>query len=120
MKPRYFRVRIESKQVGFRDTYRKHLISFVENEHLHVVGFEDTALDHVLDTARCTNNDLWAILESLHVLANIGTANASVALNAHEVTNGDNDFLNLLSQLTGWGKDKSLAGLEVGVDLLKT
>ena len=69
---------------------------------------------------RRTNNDLWAILESLHVLTDIGTTDAGMALNTHEVTNGDNDFLNLLCQLTGWGKNKSLASLEVGVDFLQT
>jgi len=77
-------------------------------------------LDHVLDATRRTNDDLWAILKSLHVLTDIGTTDASMALNAHEITNGDDNFLDLLCQLTGWGEDKSLAGLEVGVDLLQT
>lgn len=77
-------------------------------------------MDHVLDATRRTNDDLWAILKSLHVLTDIGTTDASMALNAHEITNGDDNFLDLLCQLTGWGEDKSLAGLEVGVDLLQT
>jgi hypothetical protein len=42
-----------------------------------------------------------------------------VALDVHEVTNGDNDLLDLLSKLTSGSKDQSLAGLEVGVDLLQ-
>jgi hypothetical protein len=42
-----------------------------------------------------------------------------VALEGHEVTNGNNDLLDLLGQLTGGGKDQSLASLQVGVDLLQ-
>jgi hypothetical protein len=101
------------------ETARQHLVGLVEDEHLHVVGLQDTTLDHVVDTAGGTNNDLGAVLESLHVVANAGAANAGVALNVHEVTDGDNDLLDLLGELTGGGEDKRLAGLDVGVDLLQ-
>jgi hypothetical protein len=72
-----------------------------------------------MDTAGSTDNDLGTILESLHVVTDAGTANAGVALDIHEVTDGDNDLLDLLSELTGGGEDKRLAGLDVGVDLLE-
>lgn len=85
-----------------------------------MVGLQDTALDHVLNTAGGTDNDLGAITESGHVLANVGTTNAGMALNAHEVTNGDNDLLDLLGQLTGGSKDEGLARAQVGVDLLES
>lgn len=101
-------------------TYRQHLISLVEDEQLHVVGLEDTALDHVLDTAGGADNDVGAITESGHILADVGTTNAGMALNAHEVTNSDNDLLDLLSQLTSGSKDEVLARAQVGVDLLKS
>lgn len=42
-----------------------------------------------------------------------------MALNAHEVTNGDNDLLDLLRKFTSGGENQSLATLEVGVDLLQ-
>jgi hypothetical protein len=42
-----------------------------------------------------------------------------VALNIHEVTNGDNDLLDLLGELAGGGEDKSLASLDVVVQLLE-
>lgn len=42
-----------------------------------------------------------------------------MALNVHEVTDGNNDLLDLLGQFTGWGKDQSLALLDVGVQLLE-
>jgi hypothetical protein len=42
-----------------------------------------------------------------------------VALKGHEVTNGNNDLLDLLGQLTSGSEDQSLASLQVGVDLLE-
>lgn len=101
-------------------TYRQHLISLVEDEELHVVGAEDTTLDHVLDTAGGTDNDLGTLTESGHVLTDIGTTDTGVALKGHEVTNGDNDLLDLLGQLTGGSEDQGLASLQVGVDLLES
>jgi hypothetical protein len=101
------------------ETYRKHLVGLVENEHLHRVGAEEAALDHVLDTTGSANNDLGAFLQGLHVITNTGAANAGVALNVHEVANSDNDLLDLLGQLTGGGENQSLALLHVGVDLLE-
>lgn len=101
------------------ETAGQHLVGFVEDELLHAVGLEDAALDHVVDTAGGTDNDLRAVLEGLHVVANAGATNAGVALDLHEVTNGDNDLLDLLSKLAGGGEDESLAGLDVGVDLLE-
>jgi len=102
-----------------RNTYRKHLVGLVKNEHLHGIGLQESTLNHVVDTTRGTDDDLGAILEGLHVLTDAGTTDTGVALDVHEVTNGDDDFLNLLSQLTGGGKNEGLALLEVGVDLLE-
>jgi hypothetical protein len=42
-----------------------------------------------------------------------------VALDLHEVADGDDDLLNLLGELTGWCEDQGLASLDVGVDLLQ-
>jgi len=100
-------------------THGKHLISLIKNKHLHSVGLQETTLDHVLDSSRGTDDHLGAVLEGLHVLANTGSTNASVALDVHEIANGDNDLLNLLSQLAGGGENQSLALLDVGVDLLE-
>lgn len=102
-----------------RIAYGKHFIGLVKDEHLHGIGLEEAALDHILNTARGTNDDLRTVLKSLHVITDAGTANAGVALNVHEVTDGDNDLLDLLGKLTGRSKDESLALLDSGVDLLE-
>jgi hypothetical protein len=101
------------------ETTRQHLIGLIQNEHLHVVSLEDPTLDHVLDTTRSTDDDLGTLLESLHVVTNAGATNAGMALNVHEVTDSDDDLLDLLGQLTGRGQDQSLAGLDVGVKFLQ-
>ena len=101
-------------------TYRQHLISLIKDEELHLVGLQDTALDHIVDTTGSTDDDLGALTESVHVIADSSTTNTSVALDVHEVTNGNNDLLDLLSQLTGRGDNEGLAGLQVVVDLLES
>ena len=84
-----------------------------------MVGAQNTALDHVLDTTRGTNDDLGTLLEGLHVVTDAGTTNAGMALNVHEITDSHNDLLDLLGQLTGRGEDQGLALLDVGVKLLE-
>lgn len=102
-----------------KGAYRKHLVGLIEDEHLHGVGAEEAALDHIVDTTRGSDHDLGAVLEGLHVIANTGSTNAGVALDVHEVADGDNDLLDLLGQLAGGSKDQGLALLHTGVDLLE-
>jgi hypothetical protein len=104
---------------GEPKAYRKHLISLIKNKHLHVVGLQHTTLDHVMDAAWSSDDDLGTILQSLHILTNIGSADAGMALNVHEVADSDNNFLNLLSKLTGRCKNQSLASFQVLVYLLE-
>lgn len=120
MKPRFKTVsKFRIIPLGFRASYRKHLIGLIKNEHLHGVGLQESTLDHILDTTWGTDNDLWSLLESLHVITDACTANAGMALDVHEISNGNDDLLNLLSQFTGWGEDQGLALLDVGVKLLE-
>ena len=42
-----------------------------------------------------------------------------MALDVHEISNGNNNFLDLLSQLTGGSKDEGLALLDIRVELLE-
>lgn len=110
--------RRENRQGGL-GTHRKHLVGLVEDEHLHAVGLEEATLDHVVDTAGGTDDDLGAVLEGLHVITDAGATNAGVALNVHEVTDSDDDLLDLLGQLTGRSENQGLALLQAGVDLLE-
>lgn len=73
-----------------------------------------------MNTAGSTDNDLGTTTEGSHVLTDVGTTNTGVAIDFHEVTNGNNDLLDLLGQLTGGSKDQSLASLQIGVNLLES
>lgn len=42
-----------------------------------------------------------------------------MAVDRHEIANGNDDFLDLLSQFTGGSEDEGLAGFDIGIDLLK-
>lgn len=81
-----------------RRTNRKHFIGLVKNKHLHAVSLKEASLDHVLDTAGRANDNLRAVLKSLHVVTNAGATNASMAFDAHEVTNGNHHLLDLLGK----------------------
>jgi hypothetical protein len=110
---------IDRKRLEHSGTYREHFVSLVQDKHLHAVGLQEAALDHVVDTSRSAYDDLGTLLKSLHIVTNARATNAGMALDAHEIANGHNDLLDLLGEFTGRGKDKSLALLEVGVDFLE-
>lgn len=100
-------------------TYRQHLVGLVKDKHLHAIGLQESTLDHVVDTTWGTDDNLGAVLQSLHVITDAGTTNAGVALDVHEVTDGNHNLLDLLSKLTGGGQNQGLTLLEVGIDLLQ-
>ena len=100
-------------------TYRKHLVSLIEDEHLHRIGLEYSTLDHILNTAWRPHNDLGAILERLHIISYAGTPNASMAFNVHEITNSDNDFLDLLGKFACRSQNERLARLDIRIELLE-
>jgi len=60
-----------------------------------------------------------SVIQLLDVLSNRGSTDASVALHVHVVSEGEDDRLDLSSQLSGWGEDESLGFSDVGVDGLE-
>jgi len=72
-----------------------------------------------MDTARSTDNDVHTVLKDFHVIADDSSPNTSMTFNIHEISNSNNDLLNLLSELTGRGQDQSLALLDRQIDLLE-
>lgn len=97
----------------------QHLVGLVKAEHLDGVGAEGLALDHVEYAAWGADDNVDAGLKGGHALADRGAADGSVALDVEVVTEGEDDLLNLLSQLAGGGKDEGLALLSGVVDGLK-
>lgn len=61
-----------------------------------------------MDTAWCADNDVHSLLEDLDLVANDGTTDASVNLDADELTDLLNDEGDLLSELSGRGHNEGL------------
>jgi hypothetical protein len=99
------------------ESTRQHLIGLIQTENLDVVGPEGPTVDHIEHTSWGTDNNVDALLELGHVLTNIGTADASVALDVHVIAESDNDLLDLLSQLAGRGEDQGLSTLDRHIQL---
>lgn len=90
------------------ESTREHLVGLVENEDLEVVTLEETLLHHIMYTAWCADNDVNSLLEDLDFITDDGTSNASVDLDANELTNLLNNEGNLLGELSSRGNNKSL------------
>ena len=66
-----------------------------------------------------TDNNVDSVVKFVHVLSDRGASNTSMALGAHVVTQGHNHLLDLLGQLPSGGQNKSLAAVQLGVNLLQ-
>ena len=99
------------------ETPRQHFIGLVQTEYLYVVGLESSAINHIENSSRSSHNDMNPLLKFRNVLTNIGTSNASVALNVHVIAQGDHNFLDLLSQLTSGGEYQGLRGFDRYIQL---
>jgi len=97
----------------------QHLIGLVQAKYFDIVGPECPAVDHIEHSSGGTDDNLNTLLELGHVLTDVGSSNASMALNVHVVAEGDHNFLNLLSQLTGGGEDEGLGTLDWHIQLRK-
>ena|SRR5258707_11422613 len=99
------------------ETSRQHFIGLVQTENLYVVGLESSAINHIKNSSRSSHNDMNPFLKFCNVLTNIGTSNASVALNVHVIAQSDHNFLDLLGQLTSGGEYQGLRGFDRYIQL---
>ncbi len=98
---------------------RKHLVRLVQHEHLDVGDAEGATVDHVVDTAGSTNDNVDAFLQLADVIAHVGASDAGVALHLHEVTELDDHLLDLLRELAGGSEEECLTGAVLDVDALQ-
>mmetsp|Transcript_43107 Transcript_43107/g.77520 ORF Transcript_43107/g.77520 Transcript_43107/m.77520 type:complete len:280 (-) Transcript_43107:428-1267(-) len=98
------------------ETPGEHLISLIQEELADAIQPQRTTVDHVKDTTRRTHNHVDTGLERTDIVTDSGTSNTSVHLKFHVVTEGDDDFLDLLGKLTGGGEDERLALTEFGIE----
>lgn len=97
----------------------EHFISLVETEDLHVVGLEGSSVDHVVNATRGTDNDVRTLLKLLDIFTDVGTTDTRMALNVQIVSEGDDDLLDLLSQLASGCEDECLGAFDARIELLE-
>ena len=97
----------------------EHLVSLVQDEHLHVVGLQESLLHHVLHSTWGADNNVDTFFEDLDVFSDDGSSDTSVDLDAHELSDGLNDVGNLLGELSGGGDDQGLGVHGCSVDDLQ-
>jgi hypothetical protein len=104
----------------FLETAGKHLISLIHDKYSKIIGFENSTLHHIVDTARSSNNDMHiAALHGLDVFLNRGTADASMNFAALVLTDRFNDKRDLHRKLTGGGNYQTLDVCRATIDCLQ-
>ena len=103
----------------FAEATVKELVCLVKDEHLDVARTKMTAANHVGDATGGPRNDVLAVVELPDIFANVGTADAGMALHVHVVAKGHDDGLDLGGKFACRGEDESLSFANGGVDDLK-
>lgn len=97
----------------------KELICFVQDEHLDVPRPKMASSNHISYPSRCARNNMLAVVELANILPNVGAADAGVALHVHIVAQCHDNRLDLSSQFSCGGQDKSLSLAHGGVNNLQ-
>ncbi|KAH3688873.1 hypothetical protein WICPIJ_000143 [Wickerhamomyces pijperi] len=87
----------------FLETSGQHFIGFIQDEHLDLVGSEETTVNHVEDSTWGTDDDLSTVLQGFNVVLGGGTTDGGVDSDVQVGTNGQDNLLDLQGQFSGWG-----------------
>ena len=77
-------------------TSRQHLVGLVQTKDFNSIGLQSPPVDHIVHSTRCTDDDMYSLLEFSHIFTDVGTANTSMTFDVHIVTECNDDFLDLL------------------------
>ena len=80
------------------ETSGEHFIGFVEDEDLDLVGAENLAAQHVIDSAGGSDDDVNSGLQLGNVISDASSTDARVAAGVEVVTKGDDDLCLLLKK----------------------
>mmetsp|Transcript_9826 Transcript_9826/g.21860 ORF Transcript_9826/g.21860 Transcript_9826/m.21860 type:complete len:325 (-) Transcript_9826:163-1137(-) len=94
---------------------RKHLISLIQKELPDAIQPQSPPVNHIINTPRSSNHNMHSSLKSTNVITDGGTSDAGMDLEFHVVSEGNNDLLDLLGELTSGCEDEGLAFAEFGV-----
>lgn len=98
----------------------EHFVGFVENDDSQKVGPEGLLLDEVFYSAGGSDNNMdTTILEGLSVLTGVSSTDAATCVHLDELTEAENDLIDLLGKFSGWGQNDGLALRGLGINKLK-
>merc|ERR1712180_117026 len=86
----------------FLESFVQHFIGLVQNEHFDASSTQSSASNHVKNAARGSRYNMLTIVKFSNIFTEIGTTNASMALNIHVISKGQNNLLNLHCQFSSW------------------
>lgn len=95
----------------------EHFISLIEDNDFQEVSFQSFLLDQIFYSAGGSDNDLnTSFLEDFSVFSWISASNTTSGVDLKEFTETEDDFVDLLSKLSCWGKDDGLTMGWLGVE----
>jgi hypothetical protein len=98
----------------------EHFISLVEDNDFKEISFESFLFDEVFDSARGSNNNLdSSFLQNFSVFSGVSSSNTASGVDFEELTKAENNFVDLLSKLSGWGQNDSLTVGRLWIDGLE-
>ena len=98
----------------------EHLVSLVQDHDFEVVGLQGLPLDEIFDPAGGADNNLdAAISEGIPIFLGVGAADAASGADVEELTEAEDDLVDLLREFTSGGEDDGLAFWGLGVDELE-
>jgi hypothetical protein len=98
----------------------EHLIGLVEDDDLEMASLEGVSGDQVFNSSGGSNNHLdAAILECVSVLLGVSAADAAPSVDVDELTEAEDDLVDLLREFAGGGEDDGLALRGLRVDQLQ-
>lgn len=87
----------------------EHFVSLVENDDFKEIGFEGFLFDQIFYSSWGSDNDLdSSFFKDFSVFSGVGSSDAASGVDFKELTEAEDNFVDLLSKLSGGGQDDSL------------
>lgn len=103
----------------FLESSSEHFIGLVQDEELQMLSLKESLLEHVVDSAWSSDNDLNTLLELLSLVHDVGSSGTDMHIDLQVLSQADHDGLDLLGELSGGSEDQSLGSGGFGVDQLE-
>ena len=98
----------------------EHFISLVKNDNFEEIGFEGLLFDEIFYSAWGSDDNLdSSFFKDFSVFSGVSSSDAASGVDFKKLTEAENDFVDLLSKLSGWGQNDSLTVGRLWIDGLE-